>query len=459
MPSIVIIGAGPAAVRAAETLVRAGIRPTVIDEAPVSGGQIYRRPPPGIVRDPKKVYGFEAARARRLHRAFDDLREQIDYWPDSVVWSARDRELGVITKSGPRNLVWDRLILATGAMDRVIPFRGWTLPGIYTLGGAQVALKYQACVVGERPVFLGTGPLLYLVAYQYAVAGVKVGAVLDTASARAKRGALFGLVTGGGMFLKGLYYLAWLRAHGIPMISGVRPVCAHAGPEDAVRELEWQDARGSLHRTACDSVAMGFGLRSETQIADLCDIPFTFDMSQRQWMPTQDSHGRAAVEGIYLAGDGAGIKGAAAAELSGERAAHALLHDLGHARSAKNLEALNKRLRRFERFRRALDEKAFKFPIDLAVSADDNLMVCRCEGVTAGELRHAARKLGVTEFNRAKAFTRVGMGRCQGRVCSPAAAEILADTLGVPLEAVGRIRGQAPIKPVPMAAFLHGAAS
>jgi NADPH-dependent 2,4-dienoyl-CoA reductase/sulfur reductase-like enzyme len=459
MPSIVIIGAGPAGVRAAETLVRAGILPTVIDEAPASGGQIYRRLPPSIVRDFKKVYGFEAGRARSVHRAFDDLREQIDYWPDSAVWSAHGRTLGVITKSGPSELAWDRLILATGAMDRVIPFKGWTLPGVYTLGGAQVALKYQACAIGDRPIFLGTGPLLYLVAYQYAAAGVKVAGVLDTASAGAKRGAIFGLFSGGGMFLKGLYYLAWLRAHGIPVISGVRPVGACAGPEGAVHELEWRDARGSHHRTVCDSIAMGFGLKSEAQIADLCGIPFAFDPGQRQWVPEQDSDGRTAINGVYLAGDGAGIKGAAAAELSGERAAHALLHDLGHAGSAGRIKTLNRRLGRFERFRRALDEKAFKFPADLAASADDELMICRCEGVTAGELRHAAHELGAAEINRAKAFTRVGMGRCQGRVCGPAAAEILANSLGVPLAAIGRLRGQMPIKPLPMAAFLDEAAS
>ncbi len=457
MPSVVIIGAGPAGVRAAETLVRAGLRATVIDEAPSSGGQIYRRPPPSIVRDSKKVYGFEAARARSVHRAFDDLQEQIDYWPDSTVWSAQGRKLGVITKSGPRDAAWDRLILATGAMDRVIPFKGWTLPGVFTLGGAQVALKYQACAIGERPIFLGTGPLLYLVAYQYAAAGVKVAAVLDTATAGAKRRAFFGLISGGRTFLKGLYYLAWLRAHGIPVVSGARPVCAHAGPDGAVRELEWRDGHGSLHRTACDSIATGFGLNPETQIADLCDVPCVFDSGQRQWVPVQDSDGRAAVAGVYLAGDGAGIKGAAAAELSGERAAHALLHDLGHAGSAERIKTLNGRLRRFERFRRALDEKAFKFPADLAASADDDLMICRCEGITAGALRHAAREHGVAEINRAKAFTRVGMGRCQGRICGPAAGEILANSLGVSLEAVGRLRGQVPIKPVPMAAFLDGA--
>lgn len=462
-PKVVIVGAGPAGMRATETLVRAGVHPTVIDEAPASGGQIYRRPPPSIQRAPGKVYGFEAARARGLHRAFDGLREQIDYRPESAVWSAEGRTLSIVGRSGLRDVTWDHLILATGAMDHVIPIPGWTLPGVYTLGGAQVALKHQACAIGERPILLGTGPLLYLVAYQYAVAGVKPAALLDTASAGAKRTAILGLMTGGRTFLKGLYYLAWLRAHGVPVTSGVRPLCARAGPEGAVDELEWRDARGALQRTTCDSLAMGFGLKSEAQLAELCGVPVRFDPSQRQWLPVQDLYGRAAVEGIYLAGDGASIGGAAAAELSGERAAQTLLHDLDHSGSRrarmKRIRTLNKRLRRLERFRRAMDEKAFRFPADLAKSVDDDLMICRCEGVTAGTLRHAALVFGATELNRAKAFTRIGMGRCQGRVCGPASAEILADTLGVSLEAVGRIRGQAPIKPIPMSTFLDGTAA
>ena len=77
--------------------------------------------------------------------------------------------------------------------------------------------------------------------------------------------------------------------------------------------------------------------------------------------------------------------------------------------------------------------------------------MCRCEAITAGELRRSAKDLGAPEVNRAKAFSRVGMGRCQGRYCGLAGAEIMAAALGVPLDAVGRLRGQAPVKPLPLA--------
>lgn len=456
-PDIVIVGAGPAGIRAAHTLVEAGIRPVVVDEAPRCGGQIYRRPPPSLMRDPRKLYGFEAKHARRLHRVFDSLSDRIDHWPESLVWSAHERRLGILAGSGQRELTWDRLILATGAMDRVIPFAGWTLPGVYTLGGAQTALKYQACSIGASPLFLGTGPLLYLVAYQYAAAGVSIRAVLDTAPMTAKLQAVPGLMRGGRTFLEGLYYLAWLRTHGVAINSGVRPLQACAGPDGALAVLEWQDTEGKRRRTSGDALAVGFGLTSETQLADLCGAPFGFSAEQRQWLPLQDADGRAGIEGLYLAGDSAGVRGARAAELGGERAALALLHDLGYPGCAKRLAILNRRLARFDRFRTAL-ETAFPFPADLARTAADDLMICRCEGIAAGAMREAAQAFGATEINRAKAVTRVGMGRCQGRICGPAATEILAGALKVPVEEVGRLRGQAPIKPMPMTAFLDGVA-
>ncbi len=458
-PRVVIVGAGPAGLRAAETLVQAGLRPLVVDEAPASGGQVYRRPPPAIRRDPKAIYGFDAGRACDQHRTFDRLQGRIDHWPSSTVWNVQGRTLHVMGGAGPQEATWDCLILATGAVDRVIPFAGWTLPGVFTLGGAQVALKSQACAIGKRPVFVGTGPLLYLVAHQYAAAGVRVGAVLDTAPPGARRAALPGLLADRRALLKGLYYVLRLRSRGVRLASGVRPLAARAGPNGAVAELVWRDAGGREQRTACDALATGFGLRSETQLADLCGVPFAFEPVQRQWLPVQDSDGRTPVEGVYLAGDGAAVKGAGAAEVSGARAAHALLRDIGRIESALALDGLNRKIGRIERFRRALETAAFPFPAGLAAAAVDDLMICRCEAVTAGELRRAVRDHGAAELNRAKAVTRLGMGRCQGRICGPAAAEILSKALGAPLEAVGRLRGQAPIKPLPLATLAVGAPS
>lgn len=459
-PSIVIVGAGPAGIRAAETIIQAGYRPTVVDEGDQCGGQIYRQPPSGIRRSPKALYGFEAQKASNLHESFASILDAIDYRPASTVWDASENKLCVLSESGTKDVHWDRLILATGAMDRVIPFKGWTQPGVFTLGGSQVALKGQACAIGECPVFVGTGPLLYLVAYQYLLAGVRPKAVLDTSPPKAQRRAIVGLMRGGRTFLKGLLYIAQLKRAGVRIASGIRPLAANIGEDGSVSNFSWLDHSGEMRSAICDSIAVGFGLRSETQLADLCGVPFAYDKGQRQWLPAQDSAGRAEdIEGIYFAGDGAGVKGADAAELLGRRAAHALLLDLGHAESGRLLANINRRIQRMSTFRHALDRVAFPFPHRLAAAIDDATILCRCEGVAAGELRRIGKELGATEVNRAKAFCRVGMGRCQGRVCGEIAAEVLAECLDVSIEKVGRIRGQAPVKPISMRAFAEASKS
>ena len=109
---------------------------------------------------------------------------------------------------------------------------------------------------------------------------------------------------------------------------------------------------------------------------------------------------------------------------------------------------MRKARRAMERFRTGL-ETAFPWPARLAASLPDDTLVCRCEAITAGELRRTATAQGAPEVNRAKAFSRVGMGRCQGRYCGLAGAEVLAAALAVPVERVGRLRGQGPVKPLP----------
>jgi NADPH-dependent 2,4-dienoyl-CoA reductase/sulfur reductase-like enzyme len=444
----IVVGAGPAGTRAAATLAAAGLAPIVLDEAPASGGQIYRRAPGGFTRRYEALYGFEATKARRLHAAFDGIKGTIDYRPDTLVWDLKPGALHCLSGGRSSVVAYRDLILAPGARDRIIPFPGWTLPGVYALGGAQIALKYQGCAIGTRIIFMGTGPLLYLVAYQYAKAGGGVAAVLDTTPFAAKRRAVPGLLRGGSTFAKGLWYVAALRARGIAVANGITPISAEG--KDAVSAFVYRGAVGTEKRIACDAIAFGFGLSSETQLADLAEIPFAFDPVQQQFLPEHDIAGRTPVRGVYLAGDGAGIAGADAAELAGERAALALLEDRGHEVGKGHVAALERALSQIAQFRRAL-ETAFPFPVDLAAAMPDETILCRCEGVTAGEFRQSARGLEADEINRAKAFSRCGMGRCQGRVCGPAAAVVLAAVLKLPPERMGRLRGQPPVKPIPMA--------
>ncbi len=454
---VAVVGAGPAGVRAVEQLVRAGLTPIWLNEAPDGGGRIYQRPPAGFQRGHRALYGFEAWRARALHDTLDALKPHTDWRPETLVWNIRPRPRLLYTlRRGTQveELGYDAVILCTGAMERVIPVPGWTRPGVTGLGAAQVALKAQGCAIGWRVVFLGTGPLLWLVAYQYAKAGAQVAAVLDTTPFATKLAAAPRLAATGCMtFAKGAYYVGWLRARRIPIAEGVEPVAIEGAETGGISAIRWRDAGGAEQVTDCDAVGIGWGLKPEAQLADLAGVPFDFDPVQHNWVPQRDATGRTPVAGVYLAGDGAGIGGADMAELAGARAALALLEDAGHRPDAVLQLHLDRSLRRHARFRAAL-ERAFPFPAQLAARMPDETILCRCEAITAGEMRAAARAEAATgpaaEVNRAKAFTRIGMGRCQGRVCSPAAAEVLAAALGCSTAEAGRLRGQPPVKPIPI---------
>uniref|UniRef100_UPI0018EF2DBD (2Fe-2S)-binding protein n=1 Tax=Paracoccus binzhouensis TaxID=2796149 RepID=UPI0018EF2DBD len=214
--------------------------------------------------------------------------------------------------------------------------------------------------------------------------------------------------------------------------------------------VHWRDAWGRARVTACDAVALGWHLRAETQLADLAGARFAWSEPWAQWLPVADDMGRAG-PGLYLAGDGLRILGADGAEVAGTLAANACLNDLGIA--TPDSAALLRRAQRLRRFALAL-ARAFPWPSGQLDALADAAVLCRCEGVTVGQMR-AAVDLGGAEANRVKSLGRIGMGRCQGRYCQLAAAELIARHAGIAPQAVGRLRGQPPVRPVPVAALLE----
>jgi len=449
-PRVIIIGAGPAGVRCAETLVRAGLRPTVVDENRRDGGQIYRRQPDNFTRPYDKLYGTEAERAQSLHASFDALRAKVDYMPETLAWNIFGGKLHVVRDQRSKALPYDALVICSGATDRLMPVKGWHYAGTYSLGASQIALKAQACAIGRQVVFMGTGPLLYLVASQYVKAGANVAAVLDTSPLMRRVAALPKLLARPAVLRNGLALVSYLKRAGVQVLTGITPVEITGSAENGVQGVVVRDSRGNERSFECDAVGMGYHLRPETQLADLAHCSFRFDAETRQWLPEVGEDGRTSVPGVYLAGDGMKVLGADAAEIGGRLAALAVLKDFKLKVSDDELKGLRAEQAKMDRFRRGLAQ-AFPWPAQQAAALPDDAIVCRCEVITAGELRRTVRELGAQEANRAKALCRVGMGRCQGRYCGHAGAEIIAHAAGVPVELVGRLRGQAPVKPLSMA--------
>lgn len=441
---VVIVGAGPAGVRAAEVLQRYRYNVTIVHEGPSAGGNIYRRQPPGFTRPSQELYGSEAIKADRIHETYDRLMGSVEVKANATVLNVYDGKILAQSHAGLEEISYDKLLIATGAMDRVIPLPGWTLPGVYTLGGSQIALKHQACAIGSKVVFFGTGPLLYLVAYQYSKAGANVAGVYDTTSFGRKARYAVGLLTNFKLLRQGVYFRRYLKSKNVDLQEGIEPLAILG--DGNVKGFRYRRKNGSAHVVDCDAVGFGYGLKPEAQLAELAGADLVFEPSQNVWAVRHDGSGRVR-QNVYIAGDCATIAGADAAELSGARAAYSILEDDGREVPQRPLKSISSKLSALGRFRKWLN-LTFRVPVEQISTIPDDTILCRCENITFGEVRAAVDRFKPVNVNQLKAYCRTGMGRCQGRVCGPTASALLATMTSRKIDEVGHMRCQGPLKPV-----------
>lgn len=445
----VIIGAGPAGLAAAAAFVEVGISPIIVEEANFPGGQGTRRLHPGIECFGHKIFGrrhYEKMRKRQQDE--DQVLLQCDYRPNTMAWAIYNNTISTVSNRVHEEIPYQQLLIAIGATDRIMAVPGWQLAGVYSLGGAQVALKTHGSAIGRKIIFAGSSPLLYLAAAQYARLGFRDITILDTTAAGAKCKAAYHMARYSLKTLaEGMRLIAELKTYGIKIKNGVRLVRFEG--EESVKSVIYSDGRGRSQRIECDAVAFGFGLKPETQLAELAGAKIGFDTRFRQWLPSIDDHGQAA-EDLWLAGDCVAIGGAEAAAASGRLAALAMLRQRNIRPNQRDFAKLRHKVERLRNFQREMST-AFHWPAESASLIPDETYVCRCERITAGEIRRAIKAdIAHTEVNRIKAITRCGMGRCQGRYCNQTLQEIVVSTSGKTPEAVGRLRAQAPFRPMPV---------
>lgn len=437
---VAVIGAGPAGLAAGALAARAGLSTVLFDEQPAAGGQIYR----AVANSPLaagSLLGDEYWRGRRL--VGDFAASGARHVAAAAVWSlSREREIGVSHGGAARIVRAKRVIVATGAIERPFPVPGWTLPGVMTAGAAQILLKTAALVPGGRTVLAGSGPLLWLLARQLLDAGAAIAAILDTTPRANRRRAL----PHAPAFLASPYFrksLALLRAvrRRVRVIGGVTALAAEGG--ERVESVRFATARGG-RRLPADLLLLHQGVVPNVNLAMAAGIPHRWDEAQACFVPERDAFGATALDGIAVAGDGGGIGGAEAAAEEGRLAAIAAIRALGTGTELGDAEAAARRsLARWRRGRRFLDAL---FRPAFAMPAGDTI-VCRCEAVPAREIAAAVAQ-GCTGPNQLKAFTRCGMGPCQGRMCGLTVTQLIAALRGVSPAAVGHYRLRPPVKPL-----------
>jgi NADPH-dependent 2,4-dienoyl-CoA reductase/sulfur reductase-like enzyme len=449
MRDCIVVGAGPAGMAAATLLAERGADVVVLDEQAAPGGQIWR----GVERATAwqlGVLGEDYAAGAAVVARFRASGAR--YLPGSSVWNVTpEREVWASRDGTSSRLQGRTVLLAVGAMERAVPVPGWTLPGVMGAGGVQILLK-SAGLVPQGVVLAGNGPLLYLLAAQLIAAGAPPVAVLDTAQARDQLPALRRL----GWQLrwhppwamwpylrKGLMLQGAIRAAGIPWyraVTGLRLL-----GEDRVRAVRFQRG-GETVEIAADLVALHEGVIPASHAARAVGADHIWNDGQASFLPELDEEGNTRVAGILVAGDAGWVGGAQAALHSGRIAALSVLHQLGRLswEESQRLAAADRRAWRGHMAIRPFLN--WRYRPTCLVPADE-VIVCRCEEVTAGELRRAVAQ-GAQGPNQAKAFTRAGMGACQGRMCGTTVAAVMAEALGRSPGEVGHGRVRPPLKPL-----------
>jgi len=444
---VVVIGAGPAGMTTATAAAQAGLSVVLLDEQEAVGGQIYR----SITRTDDKrltLLGPDYAAGKDIAFAFES--SNVRHERGAQVWQVNaDRTVEYLQKEQTKSVTGKQIVVATGAMERPFPIPGWSLPGVMTAGAAQILLKASGTVPRQPVVLAGCGPLLYLLASQYLRAKAPIKALVETTTLSDKRRAakhVVGALFGWRDLAKGVGLLRVLRQARVPVYHGAKDLRVDGA---SVAEALSFTANNQSHRVDASLILLHQGVVPNTQASWSIRAEHRWDDVQLCWVPKRSDVFELDVPEFFVVGDGGGIAGAKAAATQGEICGleiarrHGKIRDTEFSRLAAKLRA---RLSQQLSIRPFLD--SLYRPSDATrVPTDDGVLVCRCEEVTAGEIRRSVA-LGCVGPNQIKAFNRCGMGPCQGRMCGLTVAEVIADERKVSPAEVGYYRIRPPIKPI-----------
>lgn len=451
---LAVIGAGPGGIAAALEASRAGVAVTVLDENARPGGQIYKQFEAGFRVTSPHLLGRDYRHGQELLSQFETA-SGITRRHKATVWGIFDNRLAFHDGEKSSDLTFKKLVIATGAYDRPVPLPGWTLPGVFTAGGAQRMIKTFRVLPGSRILLAGTGPLNLVLAHQILGAGGHVEAVLEAGRVDWPT-FLPALWRQWDNLLDGFRYLGRLWTAGVPVLR--RHLVVEIRGDEQVREAviaevdrNWRPKPHTRRILKVDAVCLGYGLVPSSEMANLagCDLVYAPELGG--FVPRRSEVMETSLPGIYAVGDGSGVMGSKTAMEEGRIAGTAValsLKRLAPDRADTRIAIFRKRLQLRQRFAQALHVMTTPRP-GLYELAREDTIICRCEEITLGMIEQALAD-GAANINEIKRLTRTGMGRCQGRMCGPALYEILAGKTGEPMGKLRSFRPRPPLKPVPL---------
>ena len=467
---LLIIGAGPAGLAAAEAAARTGVLATVLDERPEPGGQYFKQLAPSYrftgPRTRDRQFTSGAALIERVRELGAEIVSSATVWSVHAGGCAGAGDgsssvaaaLEVLVDGSVHRYRARQLVIAAGAFERAHPVPGWTLPGVMTTGAAQTLARAYRVAPGTRVLVAGNGPLNLQVACELAAGGVEVAAVAEAAAPPTvrPRAVVAAFRHSPELIGRGIAYHVSLARRRVPVLH--RHVLVRIeGHDERVRravlariDAEGGAVAGSERSFSVDAVCMGYGFHPSTELTRLLGCEHRWDPDTGSLAVVRNDETETSLAGVFVPGDGGGTGGAHAALAEGTLAGLAAARNLGRTLPPA-LRALGRRARRerdrARRFQTAL-WALFAAPREFPDLVGDDVAVCRCESVVAGVLRSRIAA-GADESGALKRLTRVGMGRCQGRYCGPRVAAWCAAARGEVPDPFRLFAPRFPVKPVP----------
>ena len=443
---LVVVGAGPSGLCAASAAAENGLEVLLVDEQEMPGGQIYRKL--GAANADQRFLQAEDRKAGTaiIQRFFNSGAE---YQPNTTVWFAEPGRILCSYEGKAQEIRGQYLVVGTGAMERPVPFPGWTLPGVMGAGASDILHK-DAGLPPQGPVVIaGNGPLIPLVASHLIAQKVEIAAILDTSPLPNKLTSAIHIplaLADTPFLLKGAKMMAKVILSKTRMISGIKGITAQ-GDGKLERVMAVSDKKNYDFRAA--TLLVHNGVIPRTHFSRMMGMDHAWDVRQRYWYPLVDKNGKSSLDKVYVVGDTAFVHGAQASACKGSLAGIDIARSLNMISTA---EARVQRRRVNREMFKALAPRKFAdawfAPAKTLYDVEDETLVCRCEGVRAGDIRRAVAE-GCHEVNDIKIRTRCGMGPCQGRMCGPALAEIAAIALEREVPNVGVLNIRPPLRPTP----------
>ena len=454
---LVILGAGPGGLAAAVEAARSGVSVTILDENPKPGGQIFRQFHDGFQVTSPGMLGHDYGRGQKLLSEFAAVRDRVELLENAMVWALSEgNELAFYRGDASYSVRYKKMVIAAGAYDRPVPFPGWTLPGVFTAGGAQSLVKTQRVLPGENFLLAGTGPLQLALANQITDAGGHVVAIAEAGRIENRFGLLSGALGQWQLIGDAIHYLYGVRKAGIPLWRNhiIVEARGHGQVEEAVVaevDRNWRPKHGTYRTLKVDALCVGYGFIPSVELTRLAECEHRYEPLLGGWVPVRNGTMETAVPDVYAVGDCTGIAGSLVAIEEGRIAGLAAAQRLGHLApidARDRMAPSRERLAGLQRLRKVLDRISAPRP-GLYELAKDDTIVCRCEEITLGEIK-AALADDATDMKEVKRMTRMGMGNCQGRMCGPAMQEIIAREKGLSPDRIGHLNPRPPVRPIPL---------